>query len=77
MHALAALRVCPAGSDDFALIEQMMETYLPELGGSAPYPRLEAYWKESHRLPYLLCTERSSVGFALVERIDEQTHDLR
>jgi predicted acetyltransferase len=71
-----SLIVRPAGEDEQPIIEGMMERYLPDLGGSGPYPHLARYWQEPGRLPYLLCIGEEPVGFALIERLDPRTNEL-
>ena len=54
-----------------------MEPYLAGLGGKSPYPRLERYWQDPSRFPYLLYLAEKVIGFALVDRLDDDpTYEL-
>ena len=66
-----SLSVLPAAADERRLIEEMMEHYLADLGGTGLYPHLERYWQDPGRHPYLLRHGDHVVGFALVRRFDD------
>lgn len=68
------LRIVPATARERVAIEAMMDPYLADLGGVGPYPRLERYWTEASRFPYLLYDHGQVVGFALVRRLDNKSH---
>lgn len=76
MNVQDSLSIRRASQDERFLVETMIERYLTDLGGSGPYPHLERYWQEPGRSPYLICYEASAVGFALVERLDQETNEL-
>jgi predicted acetyltransferase len=77
MPATTALAVRPALAEDRTAIETMLKPYLVGLGWNGPYPRLESYWQDESRFPYLLCHGTEVIGFALVERLaSERSHEL-
>jgi GNAT superfamily N-acetyltransferase len=46
---------------------RMLADYLFEFDGrTGPYPYLDAYWRESERLPFLIETGGGSVGLCLI-----------
>ena len=68
------LSVLVASAEEAPLIEAMMQPYLMELSGKAiHYPRLELYWQEPSRYPYLLRERSRLAGFALVRRLENES----
>lgn len=53
----------------------MMSPYLADLGAppGTSYPRLDAYWHEPRRYPYLIAHGEEIVGFMLVHQINEDS----
>jgi predicted acetyltransferase len=66
----------PAPMEQAALVESMLAAHLCELGASTPYPYLPLYWSESDRLPFLIASGSSVVGFALVRVIQASVFEL-
>jgi predicted acetyltransferase len=66
-------------ADRAASIRAMMAPYLTELipGGLPDYPHLGLYWRDRHRLPYLLRVADQDAGFALVRsHVDTGFHEM-
>ncbi|HTI45358.1 MAG TPA: GNAT family N-acetyltransferase [Casimicrobiaceae bacterium] len=64
---------------DPASIRAMMTPYLHELtpGASSLYPRLELYWEDPDRLPYVIRVGVEDVGFALVrDHMEARLHEM-
>jgi predicted acetyltransferase len=55
-------------------IERMMQPYLLDLGAPPDfvYPRLDVYWREPGRYPYIIVDGEQIIGFMLVHQINEK-----
>jgi predicted acetyltransferase len=73
--------VRPATIEEKQIIKSLLQPYLTELSqfedhepdpkdeaGIYLYPYLDAYWQEVERFPYLLYSDKSLAGFALVRK---------
>ena len=76
--------VKPATIEEQHVVSSLLQPYLDELSsfpdeypdykdenGIYDYPHLDAYWQEDERYPYLLYSNSTIAGFALVRRNDE------
>jgi predicted acetyltransferase len=71
--------VVVVAAPDPVSIGAMMTSYLLELTPGAPtvYPRLELYWEDPDRLPYLIRVGARDVGFALVrDHMEARLHEM-
>src|SRR5262249_17444217 len=80
------ISVVPASPDEAALLERLLQLYLPALSETVPidvaltgrfgYEALPLYWEEpDRRFPFLIRRDGRAVGFALVTRGSPATDD--
>jgi predicted acetyltransferase len=66
------VRLREAPLDDREEVERLLADYLFEFDGrTEPYPDLDAYWRESGRVPFLIEADGEVAGVCLVRRRDE------
>lgn len=80
----AMVEIVPARIDDKATLWQLLQLYSYDFSeftgadvdrlGEFPYPYFDAYWIEMDRHPYLLRSDGTLVGFALVRA--GEPHDM-
>lgn len=81
------VRLDPAVADDRPAVARLWQLYLHELsayddsapgadGFYDPGPYFDRYWSEADRFPYRLTVDGRVVGFALVRRLDVDSHQM-
>lgn len=66
--------------EEQAIVERLLQLYIHDLSeyfavavqddGRFDYPRLDLYWSEAGRYPFLIRVEKELAGFALVRKLD-------
>ncbi len=81
-----SVSLTPAKRSDQKLIANLMQLYLHDLSeyseesvsqaGVFEYPYLDLYWIEPGRYPFLIHSDETIAGFALVREISPQVYEL-